>query len=188
MVETTLTAEPFLDGYSRVFGDTSLTEITDLALVSVAIPLGGDAKAESAMSNAFGVNIPEIGGSVVAKNNCRILRLSRDQLFVVFSRDTPDAETLVSRQLNNTVYTTDQSDVWVGLEISGPDALPALERICPIDLHSTKFGPGAVARTAMEHLGVIIVRTGQSAYLMLSASSSAISFLRTVEISLVNLD
>ena len=53
-------------------------------------------------------------------------------------------------------------------------------------LYPDAFVEGAAARTVMEHLGVLILRTGPDAYLLLSASSSAGSFLHAVETSLVN--
>jgi sarcosine oxidase subunit gamma len=39
----------------------------------------------------------------------------------------------------------------------------------------------------MEHLGVLILRSGDDEYLLLSASSSARSFLHAVETSLRNI-
>ena len=46
------------------------------------------------------------------------------------------------------------------------------------------FGDGRVARTVMEHLGVIIHRESDGTYLLMSASSSAESFLHAVETSI----
>jgi sarcosine oxidase subunit gamma len=41
-------------------------------------------------------------------------------------------------------------------------------------------------RTVMEHLGVLILRTGDDAFMLLSASSSAKSFLHALETSVAN--
>ena len=60
----------------------------------------------------------------------------------------------------------------------------ALERICPLDLHPDAFGVDHAARTVMEHLGVLIIRTGEEAYLLLSASSSAGSFQHALHLSM----
>ncbi|MDX1786447.1 MAG: sarcosine oxidase subunit gamma, partial [Roseovarius sp.] len=70
--------------------------------------------------------------------------------------------------------------------ISGPGSLAALERICMLDLHPDAFKVNAVARTVMEHMGAIIARTGEDTYLLLSASSSAKSFLHAIELSIEN--
>ena len=114
------------------------------------------------------------------------MRLAPDQAFAIFSLATPDAEEMVSKHTKKALYLTDQTDVWSGLEVSGPLALAALERICPIDLHDDAFAIGDAARTVMEYLGVLIIRTDDEAYLLLSASSSAGSFLHMLETSIRN--
>ena len=105
----------------------------------------------------------------------------------MFTHATPDAERVVAARLNGAAYTTDQTDVWVALGLSGAARGAALERICPIDLHPDAFAVDDAARTVMEHLGVLILRTDADEYLLLSASSSARSFLHAVETSLRNI-
>ena len=56
----------------------------------------------------------------------------------------------------------------------------SVARICPIDLHADAFGPDHATRTVMEHIGAMILRTGEDAFLLLSARSSAQSFLHAV--------
>jgi len=130
--------------------------------------------------------LPAPGQSVMGNDDTRLVRLGPAQAFAIFTRATPDAEPHVQSLLKGAAYTTDQTDVWTGLMLDGLLARTALERICPIDLHPDAFAEGAAARTVMEHLGVLIIRTGPDAYLLLSASSSAGSFLHAVETSLVN--
>jgi sarcosine oxidase subunit gamma len=159
----------------------------DLALVSLALPLGGEAAAEQAVRAAYGVALSGIGRSVVAGDGTRLIRLAPDLAFALFPHATPDAERVVAERLKGAVYTTDQTDVWVALALSGGNTRRALERICPIDLHPDVFGMDHAARTVMEHLGVLILRTGDDDYLLLSASSSANSFLHAIEVSLRNI-
>ena len=71
-----------------------------------------------------------------------------------------------------------------GLELAGPGAIAALERICPLDLHDSAFPVGAAGRTTMEHMSAVIIRTGPDTFLLLSASSSGMSFLHALETSL----
>lgn len=187
MPDFTLAAAPALGAYDRTFGGVRLRELVDLALVSIALPRGGEAAAEQATLAAFQARLPVLGQSALSRDGSqRLLRLGRDQLFVLFTRDTPDAETIIANRLNGAAYTTDQSDVWVGLELSGANARRALERICPIDLHPAAFAQGSVARTAMEHLGTLIVRSGTDVFVLMSARSSAGSFLHAVETSIRN--
>jgi sarcosine oxidase subunit gamma len=185
--EFTLAARSPLDGYEAAFDGVVLREITDAAIVSIAIPLGGETKLQSALKTAFGCGQPPPGKSVLASDGVtRILGLGRDQMFAVFSHAPPDAEQVIARKLEGAAYTTGQSDAWVMMELTGPRSRTVLERICPIDLHPEIFSQGDVARTHMEHMGAIIVRTGADDYLLLSASSSAHSFLHAMEVSIRN--
>ncbi len=186
MPDFTLTAAPPLAGYDKTFGDLRLTAPADLAIVSLALPLGGEDAAKKAVKSAYGADLPEPGQSVMARDGARLVRLGPDAAFVIFTHATPDAETVVSGRLKGKAYTTDQTDVWTGLELDGPRSRAALERICPLDLHPDAFAEGDAARTVMEHLGTLIIRTGQDRFLLLSASSSAGSFLHAVETSIEN--
>ncbi|HEY9038202.1 MAG TPA: sarcosine oxidase subunit gamma family protein [Roseovarius sp.] len=187
MPDFTLTAAPPLAGYDRSFGDIKLSAPKDLAIVSIALPLGGEDAAKKAIKTAFGIALPEVGMSATTKADAEaIMRLGIDQAFVLFASATPDAERQIAAKLKGAAYTTDQTDAWCALEISGPGARRALERICPIDLHPDAFAVGAIARTVMEHMGSIIARTDEDTYLLLSASSSAKSFLHAVELSAKN--
>lgn len=186
MPDFTLTSAPPLAGYDQGFGNVMLKAPADLALVSIALPLGAENAAEKAVKAAYGVALPGMGKSVRAADGARLIRMTPDQAFVLFTRATPDAERVVADKLGGHVYTTDQTDVWVGLEISGPSSRAALERICPLDLHPDAFAMDDAQRTVMEHLGVLILRTGPDTFLLLSASSSANSFLHALETSIRN--
>jgi len=185
--EYTLTAAPPLAGYDKSFGDITLKAPADLALVSVALPLGAEDAAKKAIKAAYGSDLPEVGKCcVTAKGKTTLIRMATDQGFVLFAHATHDAEQVVAGKLKGKAYTTDQTDVWCALEISGADARRALARICPIDLHDNAFAVHDAARTVMEHLGVIIVRTEPERWLLLSASSSAGTFLHALETSIKN--
>lgn len=185
MAEYTLISAPPLAGVDQTHGDIRLTAPKDLAIVSVALPLGGEEAALKAVASSYGTDLPDVGKSAMA-GEARLVRLGADQAFILFQRTEPDAEQVVAGKLGETAYLTDQTDTWCGLEISGPGSRTALERICPLDLHADAFAEHDAARTVMEHLGVIIIRTGQDSFLLLSASSSAGSFLHAVETSIKN--
>ena len=107
--------------------------------------------------------------------------MQKDQTFVLFKFQGDDAVSEIGKALGEIAYYTDQSDSWAMLRISGPRARSILERVCPLDLHQDVFAVGAVARTMMEHLAVIILRTDKDAFLLMSPRSSASSFLHTLE-------
>ncbi|WP_294606862.1 sarcosine oxidase subunit gamma [uncultured Roseovarius sp.] len=187
MPEYTLTSAAPLAGTDISVAGTRLMAPADLAIVSVALPLGEEKPAGKAIRAAYGVALPEVGKSSLAKDDSRLVRLGSDLAFVIFVHPTPDAERVVAARLKGAAYTTDQTDVWVALDLSGPSARRALERICPIDLHPDVFAIGDSARTMMEHLGTLIIRTGDDSYRLLSGSSSAGSFLHAIETSLANI-
>ena len=187
MADFTLTSAPPLAGHDESFGDTRLRAPDNLAIVSVALPLGKEAAALSAIKTAYGSDLPEPGKSVLAaKGDARLLRLAPDLAFVIFTHDGPDVVDVVADKLKDSAYLTDQTDVWCALELSGPMARAALERICPVDLHPDAFALNDGARTVMEHLGALIIRTDAQTFLLMSGSSSADSFLRAIETSIGN--
>ncbi|MBT8415130.1 MAG: hypothetical protein KJO30_12445, partial [Boseongicola sp.] len=53
----------------------------------------------------------------------------------------------------------------------------------PLDLDPDTFPTGSAARTVMEHLGAMIVRVDDTRFWLMSARSSAMSFLHAVETS-----
>ena len=64
--------------------------------------------------------------------------------------------------------------------------MTALERICPLDLDPLGFEGDGAARTTMEHMGAFVMRDGEGGFFLMSARSSAKSFLHAVETSIKN--
>lgn len=178
-----LISEPFLDGYAADFGGTNLGEVTDISLISVAQPLDGQEKLQKAAMSVWGIALPSPGQSNLSETgNVRLLCLGADTFLAILI--APETVVDTAKRLGSTGYTTDQSDNWVTLRLSGPLSYAALERICPIDLNPKTFLVGSFARTSMEHLGTIILKESADTFLLLSASSSALSFLHAVETSI----
>ena len=115
-----------LQGAEEKIGETTLTEVTELAIVSAAIPLGGDKAAKTALQSAFALSSADVGERSKATNsseafaNLELFSLQTDQWFLIF--DYPDAEPvkLVQQALGDSVYLTDQSDSWVCLLYTSP--------------------------------------------------------------------
>lgn len=174
-----------LGGYEKTFSGTKLKEEINLNLMSIAAPNADPKPVSKLMQKALKLSWPEIGTTnSSAKPKISFLGLQNDMIFAAFN-SASDADKL-AKIFNGKAYMTNQSDAWIGLSLSGPLARAALERISQLDLHPDSFAQGAVARTAMEHLGVIIWRTGKDAFTLISATSSAESFLHAIEESLDN--
>jgi len=183
--EFSLKAEPFLSGFIRDIDGTVLTEVTDQSLVSIAQPLDGREALQKAVKSAWGCALPAPGQSAAGKDGpLRLICMGADAYMVLMPADGPLAVPDVTRALGRAGYYTEQSDNWVILRLSGPLAIAALERICPIDLHPNVLPAGSFARTSMEHLGAIVMRDSDNRFLLISPSSSARSFLHAVETSI----
>jgi sarcosine oxidase subunit gamma len=177
-----------LGEYSAEFNTVTIAEVTGLSLISIAVPNGGQAALKSALKKQLKMELPEPGHVSISKpDNSMLIWTAPDQFLLAF--DAEDGEPVKSAKsvLGAVAYLTDQSDAWVKLEISGSRRLEALERICPINLHPDIFQVGKAARTMMEHLGVLIIRDTTDSFLLLSARSTAKSFLHAVETSAKNI-
>lgn len=187
MVDLTLTAATPLDGLSLQFEEIELIEVTGRALVSLAVPNGGESALADRVKQAYGVDIPAVGNTKPSQtDNASLLGMARDQVFLLFDDPGGDPVAHVEKLLGDSAYLVDQSDSWVILAISGTRARTALERICPIDLHPGKFAVGHVARTVMEHHAGIVMRVDAERYLILSPRSSSKSFAHAVQVSAEN--
>ncbi len=188
MANMTLQKQALLGGYSQRFDNTMMSERTNLSILSLAVPLGAKNTVDTTLNQQHGVSWPDIGKVHRSNTDQSIwLGLQQDQCFALFSDLTDEGFAQVSAQLQAAAYITDQSDSWVCINIDGPLARTALERICPIDLHPTVLGESCVTRTTMEHLAVIIHCTGSNSFELLSPSSSAKSFLHALETSFHNI-
>ncbi len=187
MASLMLEAKTPLDGYRESFGDTILEEMAGNALVAIATPRGGAQAFQSAVQAAYGCAVPVPGSSEASDDGAvRFLGLQQDQVFALFPYAGNEAVTEIRNALGDNGYYTDQSDSWAMLRLSGEAALPALERLCPLDLDETAFPLGSVARTVMEHMGSIILREGTDAFILMAARSSAANFVHAVELSIHN--
>ena len=185
MSEPALAPRSPLGGYQRTIGAVAIAEVAGLALVSAAVPQGGDATFSAALAEGFGAARPAPGDSTRGDRlAARVLGMQPDQLFILFEAPDPDRATeTVAAALGSAAYLTDQSDSWAMLRVAGTGVRAALERICSLDLADEAFPEGRVARTVMEHLAVIVLRDGGDSFLLMSPRSSARSFLDAVEIS-----
>ena len=187
MAEFKLQATAPLNNFASDFEGTGLREVSDLAIISIAVPQGGRAGLQRKLAAAFAVDLPDVGRyNKAAKTEVRLLGLQQDQYFLTYPRDIEDPFTDAAARLGDAGYYTDQSDSWAVLEIKGPSALAALERVCALDLSAETFPNNAVARTVMEHLGVILLRKNRDHFQLMSPRSSAANFLHMLETSLKN--
>lgn len=182
MSEFTLNSTPPLGCSPQEFDGATLAEIADRTLISISVPHGGDVALTKALSASYKMMPPAIGKTALSKiDNARFLGLQSDQMFLLSDDVGPNPTGHVAEKLGDKAYLTDQSDSWAIVALNGPRSRELLERLSMIDLSDTAFPVGAVARTAMDHIGVIVLREQTDAYVLLSPRSSAASFLELLE-------
>lgn len=188
MGEFTLTAQPVLGGFDQDYNGTRLRELVDLAAVAVSVPMGDAEALGQAMQTAFGGDIPAVGQSYLAKDGSRVLGFAPDQMLVLFDHPPHSGVAVIEQKLGTKSgavgYYVEQSNNWVALELDGPLARVALERICALNLHPDRFGLDRAERTIMEHMGALVIRTGADCFVLMGPSSMAGSFLHAVTVSL----
>jgi len=177
VLDYSLEAQSALSGASFDYEGLSIRERPNTRLLSIAASVNQIDSVSAALNNSAGVTWAEIGKSTT-HGNVACLGLQAEQVFLMSEHNDNDHQAL-AKELAAVARVTDQSDSWVTIEVSGSRSRDVLERICPIDLEDSVFQDGAVARTLMEHLGVIVYRY-QDTYRLLSARSSADSFLHAI--------
>ena len=111
-----------LDNFSEEINGISVSEVTDQAIVSMAIPKATNDAFNKAVKKSFKVEGPAIGQFTQSKtNNARFLGLQQDQMYVLFDYEGDRAVEEITAKINSTdqlAYLSDQSDSWVILRIS----------------------------------------------------------------------
>jgi sarcosine oxidase subunit gamma len=120
-------------------------------ITSVAVFPGG-AKAVAKGLKPLGLAFPAPNRFVDGKA-ARLIWTGRDQAFLTGIAPPPlDGAAL-----------TDQTDAWAVLALSGAGAVEVLARLVPLDLRLAAFPVGRVARTGLNHMNAVILRTGDYA-------------------------
>lgn len=185
MAESILQACSPLDALEIRHGELLLRERNHLALVSMATSTADDAALAGPLKARYQLALPAIGRSSTSENeNFRLMGLQPGLWLLLFEHPGSDPLKALrggdTGSLPATARLTDQSDAWVFLELQGPGATAALERLCPLDLHPDFFEVGHLSRTVFELMGTILIRTDIDCWLMLSARSTASSFVHAV--------
>jgi len=184
VAKQTLTAKSPLGGYIADPKGLSIREVTGFTTLSLGVFQGAENPLKAALKKKLKISLPDTAQASVV-GDVSLLPVARDQWFLRFPEKDGDIAQDMAKDLKDLAAITDQSDSWAELELSGPKVIEKLVRLCPIDIHNDVFLVGAVARTSMEHLGVIMMRLednsdGQNRFLLLSPRSSAESFLHAL--------
>ncbi len=157
-----LIAKPPLDVAPLTLADTTLTLADPGPITCVALFPGG-AKAAAKGLKTLGLTFPEPGTWTAGKGGARIVWTGRDQAFVLGA----------TAPAIDGAAVTDQTDGWAALRLDGPAAVAALARLVALDLREAAFPPGRAARSGLNHMPMVLLRTGAAAFEILVFRSMA---------------
>ena len=153
---------------------------TDLAFVCFSTRAPDSDAVARFFSDAYGLAVPEINRVSQGEGGARLLRSRSDQ--VLLFGETPGlVEEPVPEFLKGQVYRTDLSDAWLFLHLSGAKVMAFLERLSTLDLAGPRFPAGSVAETAMNHVGVYLIRLAGAEFLLGVPRSYAAHFVDALE-------
>ena len=151
-------------------GGLTLSEADPAPITSVA-PFAGQERAAGSALKALGLGWPKPGQAVTGQGGTCLWSGQGQALLI-----GPEPEGLVG-----IAALTDQSDAWARLELSGPHAADVLARLVPLDLRERAFPVGAVARSGLNHMMMVLHRTGSESFEVLvfrSMAATAVHELR----------
>ena len=176
MVE--LVANTPLDGVSPLtVGSVTQAEVELGTLTSVAPFAGQSAAVSKALQAAHGVSFPP-ANRISQSDNARVIWFGRETALLI--GPSPDAS------LQNISATTDQSDAWASVTLSGADTEAVLARLVPLDLRLAHFPEGQAARSLLGHMNAMLARTGAEEFLILVFRSMAGTLLHDLKTAMEN--
>lgn len=114
-------------------------------------------------------------GRVTDYQSGRLIWAGRDMAFLT-GVAAPD--------LSGLAAVTDQSDGWAWVSLEGASVEAVLARLCPLDLRLRSFAVGSSARSMLQHLPILLVRTGPESFQIASFRSMAGTLVHELEIAM----
>ncbi len=154
-----LIAKPALGTAAVTIAATTLAEAALTTITAIAPYPGGEAAVTRAL-HPMGLAFPAPNTARTA-GNATLVWTGRAQAFLIGAPPPADL----------TAAVTDQSDAWVTLTLSGPQARATLSRLVPLDLrHATS---GQAFRSALNHMPLILIVDGPEAFRLMTFRSMA---------------
>ncbi|WP_299554376.1 sarcosine oxidase subunit gamma [uncultured Tateyamaria sp.] len=136
-------------------GETTLAEVPDLALASVAARAGREQACAKHLKALIGAQAPS-PGKTWQTDHYSAVWMGPDQWMISadFATHEDIAATLKS-QLEGIASVTEQTDAWACFDLSGPRVFAVLELLYNINL--LQFKTGDATRTSIHHLGCFVI-------------------------------
>ena len=134
----------------------------DLGSATIMVRRGADEQLKQRVKTAYGVDLVP-GPRRNASGSIAFLGVGPATWLATQDGGDNAFSASLKQAVGDAASVTDQTDGYVIHRVSGPRIGQALAKGFPIDLHNRAFAPGAVAVTAVSHLGAIIWRLDDSA-------------------------
>ena len=148
------------------------TEVTDLALASVAARLGQEAKCNQQLKKILGTGAPGPGKAAMGDPYTAVW-MGPDQWMIGAPFGShEDIEDQIKAALKDTASVTEQSDMWCCFDLSGTGLIAVMELLCNINFRA--MAAGDATRSSIHHLGCFVVCGGPDGfYRIIGPRSSA---------------
>lgn len=163
-----LIARPALGRADVVLAGTTLAEAPQPELTAIAPYPGQIAAVTQLLEQTLGLAFPA-PNRITTKGNVRLVWAGRDLAFLTGAAPPDGLPAAI----------TDQSDGWVALTLTGPQAVAVLARLVSLDLRG--MAPGHCARTALNHLPLLLVVDAPDRFTLLVWRSMAVTAWTEVE-------
>ena len=156
----------------HVIGTCALSEALPGPITSIAPFKGREAGLSAALQAAHGLEFPA-PNRVTGTAPAQAVWSGQGQAFLIGA--APDA------RLSAHAALTDQSDGWAVLRLEGAEAEAVLARLFPLDLSLTNFAVGHSARSQLQHVIALLVRSGPQTFDIFVMRSFAQTALHEIE-------
>lgn len=136
-------------------GQVTCTEVTDLALASVAARQGQEKAAAKALKKLLKGDAPDVGKALLSEPYSAVW-VGPDQWMI--GAGFADHETLadeVSTAVASSASVTEQTDAWCCFDLTGTGLQAVLELLCNVNARGLQSGDAV--RTSIHHLACFLV-------------------------------
>lgn len=131
------------------------TEVTDLALASVAARLGQEKQCAKALKSILGASPPEAGKALLSQPFSAVWMGPKQWMIGADITTHEEIAALLKTDLKDTASVSEQTDAWAGFDLSGDGIAAVMELLCNVDLR--KLQSGDATRTSIHHLGCFVI-------------------------------
>ncbi len=167
-----------LDGFKQTYNGLVVEELSGFEIVSIALVGGAEKAAAKSIKTFLGAALPKPSTWVSGKQG-KTIWTSPNQYFLVAETSNDRLDEEFAAQFEGQAYFTLQTDGWACLEVSGQAVYEVLERFIPLDIRKAPIG--FAGRSTAHHMSVLILKTAENSFILLTPRSSSWTFLQALE-------